>query len=348
MYKSFLFCNLNSRHIYYTNMIVLRRISTAIDVADCIGIYTDPNNIYNIIVNTYEGICCFGCYILKVLRIVKTGECEINRDGAPGFGTIPVIFDVQAIVYLPGEIINGCIVQKQTNGILNCNTNITDIMVKSHQLISSLTPGQIVSVRVGRVRYDPGSARVAVNAVMFLPGKESTAFSIDLSTLSSEQIKEYLADVLERIAIEEQHIKTYKETNAKGIAFFTQVLYAYPTAQQVPSGVKVVSLMSLIDNKHASGVLYIGRDRRLDLLQPNIYIYDKKPEAVIKASVKSPDAANNITVVDTLNAQDVLITLFEDYCIYIRTLREMIENYSTAELLKSHANLWSIYGKSKQ
>jgi len=269
------------------------------------------------------------------LRIVKTGECKINRDGAPSSGTIPVVFDVQAIEYLPGEIINGCVVQRQTDGILNCNTKIADILVKSHQLISSLTPGQIVSVRVGRVRYQPGSNRVAVNAVMFLPGKESTVFSVDLAAVPTEQIKEYLSDVLGRIATEEQQIAVYTESNAKGIAFFTQVLYAYPTTQSAPSGVKTAPLMSLLGAP--PGVSYIGRDRRLDLVQPNVYIYDKKPEA-----------SDNITVVDSLSVQDALLTLFEDYCIYIRTLREMLEYYSTAELLKSHANLWSIYGKSKQ
>ncbi len=314
-------------------MIVQRRISVALHITDCIGIYTDPNNILTLIVNAYEGVCYNGVYILKVLRIVMTGDCEINRDGAPGFGTIPVIFDVQALVYLPGEIINGCTIQKHDESIILCSTPLANIWIKNQPATASLTTGQMISVRVGRVGYPPTMNKVAIMAVVFMPDKVFTVYKLTPPAITKGAAREYLSDIIARIGEEKGRIDGFATGNAKGIAFFTQALYAYPSPQQPPAGAKVVDLMKFIVEDSSPMPQYMSRDRRIDLTTANAYVYDAPPTGA---------------TVQESSVQNVLVAMYEDYCMFLRTLRESLENYSTPELLLSHKNLWTMYTKSKQ
>ncbi len=313
-------------------MIIQRRISIALHITDCIGIYTDPNNILTLVVNTYEGVCYNGVYILKVLRVVMIGDCEINKDGAPGFGTIPVMFDAEALVYLPGEIINGCVIQKHDETIILCSTPLANILIKNQPSTASLTTGQMISVRVGRAGYTPMVNKVAITAIVFIPDKTFTVYKIVPPVVTKAAAQEYLKDTIMRIEEEKKRVEGFTAGNAKGIAFFTQALYAYTSPQQPPTGAKIVDLMTLISSDGPPMPHYISRDRRIDLTTANVYVYD------------APPAGLNV---QEMNTQNVLVSMFEDYCMFLRTLRESLEYYSTPDLLLSHKNLWTIYAKSK-
>ncbi len=316
-------------------MIILRRISTAITVGDCIGIYTDPDNIRALVAKTYEGICFAGCYILKIERLIYVGECEINRDGAPNVGTIPVTFEAQAVVYLPGEIINGCVVKKHTGDLLLCSTNIASIMVTKHPLTGSITQGQIISVRVEYVRYPIRSPNITASASIYLPMKNATTYQLDPLTITSggllvPDVVAYLGGVLGRIQAEKEALEAHKKVNKDGVKFFTQLLYAY-TAEVKPPNKH--NLMEMLESGLKPDIKYLCRDKRLDLVEPLVCGYDTLPADTVADS--------------TLPAQDVLLALLEDYCMYLRTVREMLDSYNTEALVLSHKNLWQIFKKSK-
>lgn len=309
-------------------MIIVKIISTALDIQNCINIYTDPENIHQILVDRFEGRCISGCYVLKVGEIVRTGECVINQDGLPTFGNIPVTFKVTAIVYAAGEIINGCIVKNRDKktGILICSSDISSIMVSAHPSMESITNGQIISVRVVASKYNISSTKVAISAVPYMFSAETVVYRAGPVT---EAILGNLSNVLERIKYEEEQMEQLKIENPKAWDIFDKLLYAYNTPQQPPAGAKLVNIKSLLTL--GSNAVSISRDSRINLSTPNVYVYD-----------------NTVTNVKTsLATSSVYVVLLEDYCAHLRTIREMVGIYNTEEIVKNHRNLWQIFKKNK-
>lgn len=314
-------------------MLITKVIEVGINVQNCIGVYTDPENIRQILVERYEGYCIAGCLIKKIERILRLSECRITQDGSPNFGTISVIFEATAIVYAVGEIINGCVVKnKHKSGIIVCSTGIASIMLESHPMLDSITIGQIISVRVRAVKYNSSSSEIAVNAVLYVPHKESIIYKV--GTLN-EQGKTLLANVLERIEFEETEMKNLKKDNAKAWETFDQLLYAYKEVQPAPPGAKVLNLKEIVKSGF-NGVQYLSRDPRINLSTPNVYGY-------IAGSVFS----NDEKLRTEFPTSTVMILMLEDYCAHLRTIREMINIYSTEKLLLDHKNLWQIFKKNK-
>jgi len=96
---------------------------------------------------------------------------------------------VTAIVYAAGEIINGCIVRnRDQNGILICSTDMVSIMMAPHPMLTSITKDQIISVRVGTVRYHTGTNKVAINAIRYLFDKTPLVYKIGPITSNDREL----------------------------------------------------------------------------------------------------------------------------------------------------------------
>lgn len=314
-------------------MIIKKNIIVGLDVLNPINIYTDSKNIKRILKNRLVGKCEYGCYIKKINKVIEDSDCIINQDGSPDFGSTSVVVEVTAIVYGVGEIINGCVVtNKDKNGTIICSTEIASIMLLSNKSLESITKGQIISIRVGSVRYNKGSEKISINAIPFLFTNKPIVYRISNIT---NDMKLLLTDVLNRISFEESEMKKLKSEKAKAWETFDQLLYAYKTEQTTPPGAKVLSIMDIVNKGIDKSIIYLSRDTRLNLSTPNVYGYDveKFPEGSIK-KYEVPTA-------------NVLILILEDYCAYLRTIREMIDIYSTEEVIGSHRNLWQIFKKSK-
>lgn len=314
-------------------MLIKKNIEIGIDVQNPINIFTDPENIKHILEDRYEGKCYRGCYIKKINRILRIGDCVINQDGSPNFGTIPVIMEVTAVAYAVGEIINGCVVQnKDKSGIIICSTDIASIMLLSNKSLESITKGQTISIRVAGVRYNQGSSKISINAIPYLFTNKPIIYKVNAIT---EKDKLLLDNVLERITTEEEEMSKLKKENPRAWETFDQLLYAYKEEQKTPAGARTLNILDIVSKGLDQKVIYLSRDPRINLSSPNVYGYvdEKFPEDSIKKYE-----------VPTSNA---LLLLLEDYCAHLRTIREMINIYGTEEMLNSHRNLWQIFKKSK-
>jgi hypothetical protein len=337
-------------------MIITKIISLALDIQNCINIYTDPDNIKQILANRYEGKCISGCYVMEVRRVLRTGECVISQDGSPCFGVIPVIFEVTAVIYAVGEIINGCVVNNRdkSTGILVCSTGIAGLMVASHPMFESISKGQIISVRVVSVRYNISSPKIAVNAVPYLFSRTIDVYKIDQITQPTMNM---LANALGRVSYEEEQMARLKAEKSKAWETFNQLLYAYREPQQPPAGVKAVDMRTIIKPGGVkSGPIYVSRDTRINLSTPEMYIYDTDTVNSIYSanSTNNADGAAGGTTAGTvvrlradITTPNALVVLLEDYCAHLRTIREMVEIYSTEDILNAHRNLWQIFRKIK-
>lgn len=305
-------------------MKIITSLVVGLDIKDCIGVCANDEAIMGILVNKYESKCYMGMFIEKVNSVKVQGECIINQHGAPTFGTMSIICEVTAIKYPAGEVINGCVVEnKDKSGVIICGTNIAKIMLASHPSFESVTKGQIISVRVGSTKYWPGANMISVNAIPYLPSVKFSVYKLDVAAND----KLLLDDVLARIEYEEAQAKDIKKTNVKAWDFFDQLLYAYASGQKAPKGATEVNINELL--KPTGKARYVSRDPRINLSLPIVYEY------------KEADADSIV------GSGNVLVAIFEDYCSHLRTIRELIDVYSTGELITAHKNLWQIFKKNK-
>lgn len=313
-------------------MIINKVIEVGLDIQNTINLYNDDDNIKRILSDKYEKKCFKGCYIQSINHIIKVGDCVINQDGVPNFGAISVIFEVTAIVYANGEIINGCtVVNKDKSGMIICSTDIASIIVKMHKSLESITKGQIISLRVWAVRYNQGAEKMSISAVPYLFQPKSQIYKIGNVTNKSTEI---VHNVLERIEFEVQEMEKIKKENVRAWETFDQLLYAYKTEQPNPPGSISQDLLALAKGE-LKNIGYVNRDNRMKLSKNLVYCYaeDKFPE--------------NAIIESELSTENVLLILLEDYCAHLRTIREMVGIYNTTELINSHHNLWQILKKNK-
>ena len=112
-------------------MLIKKNIETYVDI-------TDPNDIYapdldamlmTKLTNKFVGICCNSCYIVNINRIVKRSNVYMIQT-LDGYAQTCVTFEVDAIIYINGEIINGCkIVRKEPNGRIHAKSDIAGIQM---------------------------------------------------------------------------------------------------------------------------------------------------------------------------------------------------------------------------
>ncbi len=310
-------------------MLISKIIETGINITDPISLYVSfDENLMEILKDRFVGRCYRECYITQIKRIIKTSECIITSDYDPNYGVLYVIFEVSAIEYHKGEIINGVKVintgSTPRKDPFICSTNIAGITTIYHKNFESVKVGQLISVRVASVRYDINSTKISITAFPLLHSTSVNTFVVgELTQKDRDDVKQLL-----QVIVKEEEL--LGKCDKKSAETFESLLYAYSKDPQVKS--KTASIVDIATGKVVlkSGT-YISRDPRLKLTTPAVITEDEHTGDV------------NTTVPYSLS----IIYILQDYLSYIRTVREMTEIYNTKELIDSHANLWRIYVKTK-
>jgi hypothetical protein len=324
-------------------MIITKLIEIGVNIQDCIALHTDlDNNLLRLLEDRFVGRCVRLCYILRINRIVKCSPCVINPDGPADYGVVNVVFETSAIVYLRGEILNGCrVVSKEAlKGISDtiiCSTEYADIQLNNHPLFESVRQGQLISVRVGETKYTLGAQKIAVNAVPLVLSRTPTVFRYVPSAIPSD-FADFVASFYDRLSALESEIAGVREKNAQAWSVFGDMLYAYESPQPTPAGARAVSILDLI-RAPPDSECYVTRDPRIHPSSPDVYVYSDA------SSIPDVPAANIVRDVPPIT---IMVTLLDEYYNMLRSIVEYINIYSTQELLDSHRNLWLIFRKMKK
>jgi DNA-directed RNA polymerase subunit E'/Rpb7 len=315
-------------------MLIKKHIEIAMNIQDCIGLYTDiDNNLKNMIIDRYQGRCLRQCFIVSIGDIIKYSDCVINQEGPPDFGIINVIFEAMAIVYTPNEIINGCIVVSRENPkTINCSAPHTDIVLSHNVLLDSAQLNQLVSVRVHKAKYTIGSDKISISAVPLIPSKTPIVYKYTPGPLPDD-FADYVSNIVKNI----NQIIADSESIAgsKSYEFFKLILHAYKDQPAV----KATNYSNVLDlvTKPPAVECYIARDPRLFPTDPRIY----------SASDISSLDRDDIRVVNDLQPAHIISIMLDEYCNNIRTVFELVKTYNTQTLLESHKNIWMVYGSLK-
>lgn len=319
-------------------MLVQKILEIGINIDNPINVLRDPTNIHRLIARKLEGRCYKGCYIHRVEEIVKMGDCLINQEGPASVGIMSVMFRVLAEVFMAEEIINGCeIITRDPSGILICKKNNAIVTLAKNPILESLKPGDIISVRVGNVRYTVGADKVAINAIPYIPDANFTVYAIDPTKVDESRLEDVQARILSEQELAAE-LRNGMET-AKAWDTFAKLLEPYRNPPPLPKGAKKIDLFA----KLPAGIKYICRDPRAGLAEPFAVVYTEMPPEII-----NPQVEPVVKLRDDLGATEVMVIMLEDYCSHLRTIREMVNIYNTEELVRRHKNLWAIYNKYKK
>lgn len=319
-------------------MIIHKLIETAIDVDNPLDIYVGDSsaNILRILSDRFEGKCMRSCYIVKVLAISKLSNCVIAQEGNNSYGKINVVFEVEAVSYSSGEIINGCLIKaKDPSGVIICESGPSSIYIAPHQYLTGLRVGQYISVRVGVAKYKIGTTKVSINAYPYLFNAKQYVYELPSAYKLTKNDHDMLSDILNRLKSEREQRDNIIAKNKKGWDFFNNLLYAWKTEQKPPSGVTIGNLDKVLkDDTLPAG--FLSRDSRIDLSEDKFYIWKNAP------------TGDDVQIIRGADPKDILVYMFEDLINFLRTVREMVSVYDTEALMKSHKNVWLIFMKSKQ
>jgi hypothetical protein len=302
-----------------------------------IDLYTNPDsNIMNLLIDRLEKTNYKSCYIRKILRIVRRGECVIDQDSLDAGGKVSVQFEAEVEVFLRGEIITGAVVRaKNPHGQVICEKNNLTASFTQTPLYASIAEGQMVCIRVIDCKYTIGLPRVSMVATP-LTHQQNTIYRI-ADPLTPADI-EYMGMLIDTARIEEEKFATVDAGLKKQ---FIELLYAMKVRVPASTDSGDITTINIMDLKTATTIsnVYVVRDYRGDLTTPTAYTW----RDIQTANTLYP----NIHVETNMPTRGVFVALISNYINYMQMIREMCETYCTPEIMESHQNLWRIFKKMK-
>lgn len=331
-------------------MLVVKTLETSIDLLD-------PNEIYSTdieglikkhLVNRYVGKCYQSLLITGIKQIIKRSLINITNNRLDAGGFIHVMFKVEGIIFLDGEIINGCkVIDIRGKNIMleqkYASIMITDIhesKTKTKNVQQVLNIGDVIPVIAHKMRYTPSRSSITVVGSVYVPqANPNTLYNITLPLQPVEMDK--VKNMLQKI--EEKEADNKKIADKKLYGFFTNLLYPYKVNQKYESTIaakyKLQPLkLSYEDLSKLDGVAIIPSE---DHKSNKRIFYGKHVQA-------GEDLCN--MVVDN-TAYQVITKALTQYMTYLDALYEMVNIYESDkgpnEAFNSLKTYWDLCEKSK-
>jgi hypothetical protein len=280
-------------------MIIKRIVDIGIDIHDPINVFADPQGLLRVISAQYVGHCYFGCFVVSVDRIIKHGDCIINKCDSPTFGTILARIEITAQIYTKGEVIVGGRMVKA----LDNNSYLCEMDNASIALVSTIPiPMSIVSMMVMQSSYNNNATKISMMCIPFTSPTEYISYRNGKSAPIH-------AATLARLRQCEQAAEEAHAANPALWDQFTAALVPFKTPPIVQGGTKLASLAK--DPPKEGTIISI-----------NPYVSD-----ICQITNDTPD--NN--VIATISFDAIFDALVGEYCDYLRVVREMVHSYASVD-----------------
>lgn len=315
-------------------MKITKIIEHCLNIPSPIDFYSHPDNPLVILKELFEGRCFKECLITKVLEIIEMSEMQIQSLGGIAPGSIRIKFKIEGIVYLTNEVINGCkVINKDKRTILAKKDN-ADIFILNTTLLESITEKNIIPVIVSKSLNKINSTSVALSGNLYLPNKKLFGINITGYYISDKNTQVDISRVeseIENMKYEEDQKDKLLKSNKKGYEFFRKVLYPYQEDKK-PSA-ETISIHKLIKGQIPTGVWLVKED---------IFDFDSDKISIYKDLPEDYDKGPNYEINSILNI------MIHEYSDNLRIIREMMDIYSTEELIQANTNLFKLFKKTKK
>lgn len=321
-------------------MITYKIIEVALDIDDPISTYANANtNILRKLQSKYENRCYAGCYIMKVLNIVKQSECVIMQNTESCDGSINVQFRAQVIELLIGEVLHkNLVIKKATEQKLLIGINdICALNIGINDMFASINVGQIIPVVIQKSLYAIGNDRITAYAIPYIPSVTTIAYNFASAQITKEDMAT-LKDIKSLIADE---YELFEELNKTSLDFFTTLLYPYKVKSNKLFNDKKVNVLKLDDIKEGMTLGILARPAEMNSNDKSVYSFNYEDLNVLSDTYK-------LEIINITNVGKGLNAIWLDYYQRINMMRGFVQTYDKTSDKDAHVNLWKIYNNNKK
>ena len=323
-------------------MLVKKILETYLDIGNPSEIFSTNINetIINKLHKKFVGICYDSCLILKINKIIRRSYIYM-KDTLDGDTNLSVLFEVDCIVYLKDEIINGCkIIKKETNGIIHATSKYTGIQLNIQPAVSIFKEGEIIPVIVKRVRYNISQNSISVLAMPFMPIDHNIEYYKIKGSLNTSE-RDNLQLLSDEIKETEEKFKKLSTGDKKIYKFFNDLLKQ-----------KNVSALKIDTKKFVDKSTPINISEMLELNSGIIYkkytSYDDN--TITHGTVVNDEMKNDEMKNDFIEETPYIIfnTILINHIMHLQTLQEFLNYYSTFADVQNSKNIWKFYSMLKK
>ena len=274
------------------------------------------------------------------------------KDTLDGDSNTSIRFTADVIVYNHGEIINGCtIIKKEPNGIVHAKSEYAGLQLSIQNNMVIFKEGDVVPVRVKRVRYNVNQSAISVSAMPFIPIPYSHIYYRHTSNLDKQHIKELRVIVHDIESILKEF--TALSPNKKKIhKFFIDLLFNKSDKNTIPNNSEKLSMSKILTiaegsggpNAPGSGITYMPNGHYDDM---TVYRVAEDDAATVLEKTASQSEKLNIDVIEE-SSYLVLYNILLTQLSRVQTIKNFIEFYPDFNAVQKNKEIWKLYSMLKK
>ncbi len=328
-------------------MIIKNKIlETYIDVSNAKDMYSAnvDEMLIDKLTEKFVGVCYNSCYVIKINKIIRRSYLYM-KDTLDGDSNTNIRFEADVIVYMQGEVINGCtIIKKEPNGIIHAKSKYAGLQLNIQNNMSIFKEGDVVPVVVKRVRYNVNQTAISVLAMPFVPVLHSHVYYKTTGELDKHHAKELksLAHDVDTLLVSFAKLPADKKKIYK---FFIDLLYNKSDKNTIPGGSdKIVMSKILAQAEDKSGSDNVSGSIIYDPNTPcddiSIYYVGKESSGKIIEKVSQLDVIEESSYI-------VFYNIILQQLSRLQTIKDFIEYYPDFKSVQQNKEIWKLYSMLK-
>lgn len=304
-------------------MLVTESFSVSVSVKDPIAFNEDLEaNLMTLLRDRYKGRCIRNMLIQEILSVQAPQDSLlltcITQATDDASGDISVNFTAQAVVFKPGELVNGGTVCVSKNDIIHISDPHTDIVIKGTDTLESLRDGQRVTYKVLKIESDPFEEKLMA-----------------IATLNLRYNNEYVV----------------KSTTSLNVTYttFVEILNAIKSLLERPIPADKMKFYAsfIIDEYAASKSLISINAQKYSIKADTFYRFAFTPKGPMIDDVSSQVNLGKLKLIqESMTAENMIDHFLQVYYNLLFTIHGMHDEYKNVTE-KEYSNLWSIYRSAK-
>ena len=281
------------------------------------------------------------------------------KDTLNGDAQISVMFEVDAIVYMMHEIINGCeIIKKESNGIIHAKSNHAGIQLSMQQNMSIFKEGDVLPVIVKKVRYNINQTDISILAMPFIPIEYDVIYYKITGTLSDTEIVN-INNLVKQIKDEEGKIAKLNTNDKKIYKFFVELLNNQKKIPE-PKKAQKIHISNLLNAKNISNGTLFKLENRCD--DPFVYFMENDEEESLLASIATPalspvvksqpekpsDKSSTHKTIINESPFNAISQFLIQYLCNLQALQDFIREYPSFASVQKNKSIWKMYSMLKK
>jgi len=282
--------------------------------------------ILDLITNKFKNRCYLETYILNINKVLNRSLIETDKSDLNGLLFVCVQFEAECIVYSKDEVILEMTIKNIINNSISLTNEFCNGIIKMNKNVLEFNKGQIIPIKVGKAKFDPGSDKIEVNAYPFIPLIDNIVY-YKLNTIS-DKVKEKLHDIIDMINNEEEEKKNILKDKTNKWTYFDDLVYPYK---------KNITNDKLKKDKYEDIL-------NIDNLQNSIISYDSEV-SLSKRLIKIDKTTDEYLECDSF---EILYNIYKKYYLHIQLINNLSKLYNNDNDIAKNKNIFDLYNKYKK